>query len=115
MLMLFYGMVIDVYLDVFFCEFNYSSLGKFEILYLQMLFEFVLKCLLLVYKICIYQLGKVYWYEGQGCWYNFEFIMLEWYWVGFDYYVFMQEVSDLLKVVFDVLDIEMVSYQQVFF
>lgn len=98
MLVLFYGIVIDVFIDGFLINFVYSDSGYNEMLYLQILFEFVLKCLLVSYQIFVYQLLKVFCYEGFGCLYNFEFIMFEWYWVGLDYYDLMDEISDLFKV-----------------
>ena len=109
-----HGTVTDVHLDAFSCEFNHSSSGKPEALYLQTSPEFALKRLLSAYKTCIYQLGKAYRHEGQGRWHNPEFTMLEWYRVGFDHHALMQEVSDLLKAVLDVPDTETLSYQQAF-
>ena len=109
-----HGTVTDVHLDAFSCEFNYSSTGKTETLYLQTSPEFALKRLLATYKTCVYQLGKAYRHEGHGRWHNPEFTMLEWYRIGFDDHQLMQEVSELLQLVLDVPETEMLSYQQAF-
>lgn len=96
MLVMSYVMVMDIYLYMFKMEFVGLGYVKGSVLYLMISFEFYMKCLLVVGSGCIYQLGKVFCNEENGCYYNLEFIMLEWYWIGFDYYVLMDEMDVLL-------------------
>lgn len=86
--------------------------------YLQTSPEYPMKRLLASGYPSIYQICKVYRCEEQGIFHNPEFIMLEWYRLGFDYKQLMHEVSSL----FDLLSKEnelstqtdKISYQQAF-
>lgn len=87
-------------------------------LYLHTSPEYAMKRLLAAGFPSIYQICKVYRREEQGIVHNPEFMMLEWYRLGFDYRQLMAEVTLLLTRLAADFGLpsacEQVSYQQAF-
>lgn len=82
--------------------------------YLQTSPEFAMKQLLAQHSGSIYQLDKVFRKEELGRIHNPEFILLEWYRVGFDHHELMDEMDDLLALILKCGKAERVSYQSLF-
>lgn len=77
--------------------------------------EFHMKRLLSSGSGSIYQLGHVFRQSELGSQHNPEFTMLEWYRVGYDYFELMEEVADLVSVLFKKsIEVENLSYQKAF-
>lgn len=64
-----------------------------------MFLEYLFKCLFVVGVGDCYELGRVFCNGEVGGCYNFEFIMFEWYCVGWDYYCLIGEMVVLVCVV----------------
>jgi len=107
------GTVTDVHLEAFSVPLTVDK-GNDVKLYLQTSPEFAMKRLLARGYQSIYQLGKAFRNEDQGRYHNPEFTMLEWYRLGFDHHMLMDEVSDLLMAILDCNKPTMMTYQEVF-
>lgn len=77
---------IELNIDSFYIDFiGYVDVGGC-CCWLCILLEYLFKCLFVVGVGDCYELGWVFCNGEVGGCYNLEFIMLEWYWVGWDYY-----------------------------
>ncbi|WP_114324900.1 elongation factor P--(R)-beta-lysine ligase [Candidatus Colwellia aromaticivorans] len=111
------GTVTDVHLDAITCRYNFlcdSSPEKATNLYLQTSPEFHMKRLLASGYGCIFQIAKAFRHEEAGRFHNPEFTLLEWYRLGFDHFMLMEEVAQLLKAVLDCTEPTQTTYQQLF-
>lgn len=111
-----YG-VTDVYLDTFTSEFEHSNsdnLDKSNKLHLQTSPEYAMKRLLAAGYNSIYQIAKAYRNEPSGRLHNPEFTMLEWYRLGFDQFMLMDEVESLLIAILKCESTVRFSYQEIF-
>ncbi len=87
--------------------------------YLQTSPEYPMKRLLCLGSGDIFYLGKVFRQEGISPRHQVEFVMLEWYRLGFSMFDLMEEMTHLLQSVLCTegggkLSVEQLSYQQVF-
>lgn len=106
--------VTDVHLHTFQTEFvgpGYANGGQ---LHLMTSPEFHMKRLLAAGSGSIYQIGKAFRNEENGRYHNPEFTMLEWYRVGFDHHMLMDEMDALLQLVLGIGAAERMTYQQAF-
>lgn len=99
--------------NVFSSSCNLSD-TDFDKLYLQTSPEFAMKRLLSAGSGSIYQISKAFRAEDIGRLHNPEFTMLEWYRVGWDHYVLMDEVDDLLALVLGCSKAKRLSYSALF-
>lgn len=83
-------------------------------LYLQTSPEFHMKRLLSAGSGSIFQISKVFRNEESGRFHNPEFTLLEWYQVGFDHFLLMDEMEQLLQGVLDCQPARRCTYQDAF-
>ncbi len=83
-------------------------------LYLQTSPEFHMKRLLSAGSGSIFQISKAYRNEESGRFHNPEFTLLEWYQVGFDHFLLMDEMDLLLQLVLNSETARRCTYQDAF-
>ncbi len=83
-------------------------------LYLQTSPEFHMKRLLAAGSGSIFQICKAFRNEESGRFHNPEFTLLEWYRVGFDHFLLMDEMEQLLQLVLNCEKARRCTYQEVF-
>lgn len=111
------GTVTDVHLEALSCRYNFlsdSSVEQATSLYLQTSPEFHMKRLLASGYGCIFQIAKAFRHEGAGRFHNPEFTLLEWYRLGFDHFMLMEEVALLLETILTCKKPTKVTYQDLF-
>ena len=81
--------------------------------YLQTSPEYFLKRLLVAGMPSCYQLGSVFRHGELGRQHNAEFLMLEWYRLGYDHRQLMQEVADLVNTIMGPAPVQTISYAEV--
>lgn len=106
--------VTDIHLHTFKTEFVGPGFADGQILYLMTSPEFHMKRLLSAGSGAIYQICKSFRNEESGRYHNPEFTMLEWYRPGFDHHQLMDEMDELLQLIFGCQQAERMSYQQAF-
>ncbi len=89
--------------------------------YLQTSPEYYQKRLIAAYPISCYQLGKCFRDDEYGRYHSPEFTMLEWYRLGFDDGMLMEEVADLIRALLAAVSVKggscseiRLSYQEAF-
>ena len=111
-----HGSGTDPQLDFFTTEFSFPP--SRDTLFLQTSPEFAMKRLLASGSGCIYQICKAFRNGESGRFHNPEFTMLEWYRVGFTLPELMNEISELLTILFkgrkDLNSPQRFSYQDIF-
>lgn len=111
------GTVTDVHLDAISCRYNFLSGSPTEQvtdLYLQTSPEFHMKRLLASGYGCIFQIAKAFRHEEAGRFHNPEFTLLEWYRLGFDHFMLMDEVAQLLQIILGCNKPTKTTYQDIF-
>lgn len=111
------GTVTDAHLEAISCRYNFlsdSSVEKATNLYLQTSPEFHMKRLLASGYGCIFQIAKAFRHEGAGRYHNPEFTLLEWYRLGFDHFMLMEEVALLLETILACKEPTKATYQDLF-
>ncbi len=107
------GSITDVYIEPMTSQCQSIGQGKVP-LYLQTSPEFAMKRLLASGSGCIYQICRAFRDDELGRFHNPEFLMLEWYRVGFDHNQLMSEMDELLMLVLESEPSDRISYQQLF-
>jgi len=82
--------------------------------YLQSSPEFSMKKLLAMGSGSIYQLGKAFRFDEYGKLHRPEFTLLEWYRIGYDESLLMDEVEELVAATADISKLERISYRELF-
>lgn len=106
--------VTDVHLHTFQTQFVGPGYAGGQKLFFMTSPEFHMKRLLAAGSGCIYQIAKAFRNEENGRYHNPEFMMLEWYRVGFDHHKLMDEMDDLLQLVLKSDKAERMTYQNTF-
>ena len=101
---------VDYHLDSFKTTYDISN----KSLYLQTSPEFHMKQLLADGIGSIYQICKAFRNGEEGNHHNPEFTILEWYRLDFSIFDLMDEIESLLKHLGKKIDIERISYRQLF-
>lgn len=83
-------------------------------LYLQTSPEFHMKRLLSAGSGSIFQISKAFRNEESGRFHNPEFTLLEWYRVGFDHFLLMDEMDQLLQKILNCETARRCTYQEAF-
>jgi len=107
------GTVTDVYLESMISHCSCIE-GGTQALYLQTSPEFAMKRLIAAGSGCIYQICRAFRDDESGRMHNPEFLLLEWYRMGFDHFQLMSEMDALLRLVLGTKKADKVSYQQLF-
>ena len=89
------------------------QIKKFDY-YLQTSPEYAMKRLLVAGSGSIYQLCKAFREEQLGHKHNPEFTLLEWYRIGFDHHLLMDEMDEMLQTLLDSRPAERLTYQELF-
>jgi lysyl-tRNA synthetase class 2 len=82
--------------------------------FLQTSPEYAMKKLLAQHKQSIYQMCKAFRDEENGRWHHCEFTMLEWYVVDADMFALIEQVYELVQMLFKEMLIEKISYRDIF-
>jgi lysyl-tRNA synthetase class 2 len=106
--------VTDLHLHAFESTFNHPLRPHRQTLYLQSSPEYAMKRLLCAGSGPIFQICKAYRNEEAGGNHNPEFTMLEWYRPGFDHFMLMAEVDELMTLVLACAPADKISYQHAF-
>jgi len=85
-----------------------------QTLYLQTSPEYAMKRLLAAGSGCIYQICRAFREDELGRYHNPEFLLLEWYRVGFNHHQLMAEMDELLTLLLGTSSADKTSYQQLF-
>ncbi len=107
------GTITDINLEAMIS--HCSNLGNgLQTLYLQTSPEYAMKRLLASGSGCIYQICRGFRDDELGHLHNPEFLMLEWYRVGFDHHQLMSEMDELLSLLLGTDSADKITYQQLF-
>lgn len=98
----------DVYLS------NIEALFRGETYYLQTSPEYHMKRLLAAGSGPIFQIARVFRDDELGRWHNPEFTLLEWYQLGIDHHVLMEEMDLFLQMILESRPMLKKTYQQAF-
>ncbi len=112
--------VTDIHLSCFKTLFNGPAISDGQShslgvpLYMQTSPEFHMKRLLSAGSGSIFQISKVFRNEESGRFHNPEFTLLEWYRVGFDHFLLMDEMDQLLQLLLNCRSARRCTYQDAF-
>lgn len=100
--------------DPYMSAFKVQTPGNQFAGYLQTSPEYAMKRLLSFGSGDIFQLGKAFRADEHGNNHDCEFTMLEWYRTGFGLKALMEEVSQLIKIILEDVQVQYYSYQEIF-